>query len=175
MKSRLVVCAAILAACGCATKTRMVEVKGMYLNSNTGCVAIGAGEVVAVPEGTDSAAIKYQEDTAWLAPSVKTHSLKVLLTGTNCVAQADAIVKSLCEAFVSTAPALASVSQTNAKTALDTLDTAAKQKTIQKALKAGSTVSAATNAVSSVTSAVCEGGNCTDTAVDCPDGSCSVQ
>lgn len=88
--------AALLA--GCATKTRNVDLAGMYA-SDTGTLAIGSVEVQAAPEGVESAAIRYTEDTAWLSPSTKTHAIKILLTGTNAVQSATGIVASICNAF----------------------------------------------------------------------------
>ena len=94
------VAAALLA--GCATKTRNVDLAGMYA-SDTGTLAIGSVEVQSAPEGVESAAIRYVEDTAWLSPSTKTHAIKILLTGTNAVQSATGIVESICAAFTATA------------------------------------------------------------------------
>jgi len=87
---------------GCATKTRSIDLAGMYA-SETGTLALGKVEVQSAPEGVESAAIRYTEDTAWLSPSTKTHSIKILLTGTNAVGSAKSIVKSICGAFTATA------------------------------------------------------------------------
>ncbi len=94
------IAAALLA--GCATKTRNVDLAGMYA-SDTGTLAIGSVEVQSAPEGVESAAIRYVEDTAWLSPSTKTHAIKILLTGTNAVQSATGIVESICAAFTATA------------------------------------------------------------------------
>ena len=83
---------------GCATKTRSIDLAGMYA-SESGTLAIGRIEVQSAPEGVESAAIRYTEDTAWLSPTTKTHSLKILLTGTNAVNSAEGIVSSICGAF----------------------------------------------------------------------------
>lgn len=88
---------------GCATKTRSVDLDGMYL-SEAGTLAIGSVEVQSAPVGEETAAIRYTEDTAWLSPAVKTHEIRILLTGTNSVASAEAICASICDAFVRTAP-----------------------------------------------------------------------
>ena len=99
---------ALLAVCsGCATKTRNIDLDGMYV-SEAGTLAIGSIEVMASPVGEESAAIRYAEDTAWLSPSTKTHEIKILLTGTNAVAAADGIVSNICAAFTATAPSLSS-------------------------------------------------------------------
>lgn len=95
------ICATALLA-GCATKTRSIDLAGMYA-SESGTLAIGRIEVQSSPEGVESAAIRYTEDTAWLSPSTKTHSIKILLTGTNAVGSARGIVKSICGAFTATA------------------------------------------------------------------------
>lgn len=96
----IIAATAILA--GCATKTRSIDLAGMYA-SESGTVAIGKVEVQSSPEGVESAAIRYTEDTAWLSPSTKTHSIKILLTGTNAVQSATGIVSSICAAFTATA------------------------------------------------------------------------
>lgn len=95
------ICATALLA-GCATKTRSIDLAGMYA-SESGTLAIGRIEVQSSPEGVESAAIRYTEDTAWLSPSTKTHSIKILLTGTNAVNSAEGIVSSICGAFTATA------------------------------------------------------------------------
>lgn len=94
------ICATALLA-GCATKTRSIDLAGMYA-SESGTLALGKIEVQASPEGVESAAIRYTEDTAWLSPSTKTHSIKILLTGTNAVNSAEGIVSSICSAFTAT-------------------------------------------------------------------------
>jgi len=105
---------ALLSICtGCATKTRNIDLDGMYV-SEAGTLAVGSIEVMASPEGEESAAIRYAEDTAWLSPSTKTHEIKILLTGTNAVCSATSIVSNICAAFTATAPAL-SPARTSAK------------------------------------------------------------
>lgn len=98
-----IVWAAALLCGGCATKTRSVDLDGMYL-SEAGTLAIGSVEVQSAPVGEETAAIRYTEDTAWLSPSTKTHEIRILLTGTNSVASAEAICASICDAFVKAAP-----------------------------------------------------------------------
>ena len=83
---------------GCATKTRSVDLDGMYV-SEAGTLAIGSVEVMAAPQGEESASIRYAEDTAWLSPSTKTHAIKIMLTGTNSVSSAKRIVADICAAF----------------------------------------------------------------------------
>lgn len=91
---------AIGTLCGCATKTRNVEIDGMYAQVETATVAIGSVDVMAAPVGEESAIIKYDEDTGWLSPSTKLHSIKIQLTGTNCTSCVTGIVSSICQAFV---------------------------------------------------------------------------
>lgn len=114
--------ASILAAafCGCATKSRSVDIGGMWL-SETGQLAVGKVRVDAIPEGSESAVIHYTEDTPFLSPSKKTHDIDVILTGTNSVGSASNIVSSICQAFVAVAPKIAEVNANATKgvTALD--------------------------------------------------------
>ena len=88
---------------GCVTKTRSIELAGMYA-SEAGTLAIGSVDIVAAPQGEETATIKYAEDTAWLSPSTKTHEIKIMLTGTNSVEKSEKIVESICRAFVAVAP-----------------------------------------------------------------------
>ncbi len=87
---------------GCASKTRSAEFDGLYA-SETGTLAIGSVEVTSAPQGEESAIIKYEEDNAWLAPSMQKHKIKITLTGTNSVEKVDSIVQHICEAFTSVA------------------------------------------------------------------------
>lgn len=93
---------AIMALCGCATKTRNIELDGMYV-SEAGTLAIGSLDVMAAPMGEESAMIRYEEDTSWLSPSTKTHEIKIMLTGTNAVSCATGIVENICKAFTTVA------------------------------------------------------------------------
>lgn len=88
---------------GCVTKTRSIELAGMYA-SEAGTLAIGSVDIVAAPQGEETATIKYAEDTAWLSPSTKLHEIKIVLTGTNAVERSEKIVESICKAFVAVAP-----------------------------------------------------------------------
>ncbi len=90
-------------ASGCATKARTLDMMGMWA-SESGQLAIGSIEVQAIPEGVDSSLIKYSEDNAWLAPTMKLHEISITLTGTNSVDHAEKIVSSICDAFVAAAP-----------------------------------------------------------------------
>ena len=86
--------------CGCATKTRNVEIDGMFTQAEAGILAVGSVDVMAAPVGEESAIIKYEEDNAWLHPSMKLHSIRIQLTGTNCTTCVTGIVSSVCQAFV---------------------------------------------------------------------------
>lgn len=93
---------ALMVLCGCVTKTRNLDLDGMYA-SETGTLAIGSVEVMSAPVGEESASIRYMEDTAWLSPTTKTHEIKIMLTGTNAVSSAEGIVESICKAFTTVA------------------------------------------------------------------------
>ncbi len=115
MKKLILPLLAAFAVCGCG-KSVDVEGRGMYANANSGVVGIGEFEVVAYPEGVEGARIKYEEDTAWLSPSTKTHAFKIDIVGTNSCRQVSGIVESICEAFVAAAPKIAAI---NAGSAAD--------------------------------------------------------
>lgn len=107
---------------GCTTRTRSVDLNGMYL-SEAGTLAIGSVEVQAAPQGEETAAIRYTEDTAWLSPTTKTHEIRILLTGTNAVASAETICASICETFTKTAPAVAgAAAETNGTAKAETAE-----------------------------------------------------
>ena len=92
-------CAAFLAGCASAPKAKAADVKGMYANAATETLAIGSARITILPEAIESFMARYSEDTAWLRPSTKTHELEIFMTGTNATQKADAVVKSICEAF----------------------------------------------------------------------------
>ena len=91
---------AIVIFCGCATKSRHVDVAGAY--SSSGALAIGSVEIQSAPEGTESAMVSYEDSAAWFR-DIKEHSIRILLTGTNSVSSAESIVKDICNAFVTVA------------------------------------------------------------------------
>ena len=102
--ARLAILLGLCLFAGCASKTRNLDMAGMYA-SDAGTLAIGKVEVMAAPQNVESAHIRYKEDTAWLSPATKTHEVKILITGTNAVDKVDGIVKNICEAFkVAAAP-----------------------------------------------------------------------
>lgn len=102
MKKLIILSFGVLALGGCATKSRSVDMNGMYA-TDTGTLAIGSIEVMSAPVGEETAAIRYAEDTAWLSPSTKTHEIKILLTGTNSCNNAAGIVRNICSAFTAVA------------------------------------------------------------------------
>lgn len=100
----LILLFAVLAVCGCGTtKSRKVSGAGMYTNTKTGFCAIGKFSVLAIPDGEESASIGYEEDTAWLSPTTKTHKIDIMMTGTNSVEQIPDVVMNICNAFSKTA------------------------------------------------------------------------
>lgn len=123
MKKLLIIAALAAVATGCATKSRAIDIKGMFL-SETGQLAIGYGHVDAIPESTESAVIHYEEDVAVLKPSEKTHDIDIILTGTNAVSSAEGVVKAICKAFVAVAPQVAAKTDADEKGATSTIDLA---------------------------------------------------
>ena len=107
-------CCLAAVATGCATKTRNVEMDGMFVQADSATMAIGSIDVMAAPVGEESAIVKYGEDTAWLHPETKTHFIRIQLTGSNCVDRVDSIVEHICRAFIPTAAIVNGVAPTNA-------------------------------------------------------------
>lgn len=103
-------CAAMaIALTGCGTP-RVVdaEAKGMYVNAATETLAIGSGSLTTIPGDREASVGHYEEDTAWLSPSTKTHKFDFFLVGTNSTQQTVEIVKSICKAYASVAPVISS-------------------------------------------------------------------
>ena len=96
----LIAAAVVSVLAGCATKTRNVEIDGLFTQAEAGIVAMGSVDVQASPVGEETALIKYEEDTAWLSPATKTHAIRIHLTGSNCVSCVTGVVASICGAFV---------------------------------------------------------------------------
>lgn len=118
MKKMFVCFAAIVALVGCATKTRNVELDGMFVQADSATLAVGSVDIMAAPVGEESAIIKYGEDTAWLHPETKTHSVRIQLTGSNCVDKVDRIVENICRAFIPTAAILSGATNSVASSSL---------------------------------------------------------
>lgn len=156
MKKLLIIAALAAVATGCATKSRSIDIKGMFV-SESGQLAIGYGHVDAVPETTESAIIHYEEDVALLSPATKTHDIDIILTGTNSVGSAEGVVKAICEAFVAVAPSLAkSEADASEKGATSTTDLAKAN----REAAADSAQKAEECADGSCTTGACTDGNC---------------
>ena len=108
MMIALAACVAAITGCNSPAKVRDVDVKGMYVNGYTEVLAIGRGTVTSIPSDKEAFAAHYEEDTAWLSPSTKTHALDLFLVGTNTVENSADIVKSICQAFAEVAPTVSS-------------------------------------------------------------------
>lgn len=93
-----------VAGCSTPQKVRDIELKGMYVNGYSEVLAIGSGKLTSIPGDREALAAHYDEDTAWLQPNVKTHSLDIFLVGTNSVENSKDIIRSICEAFKEVAP-----------------------------------------------------------------------
>ena len=149
MMIALAACAAAMTGCSSAPKVRDVDVKGMYLNGYTEVLAIGRGTVTSIPSDKEAFAAHYEEDTAWLSPSTKTHALDLFLVGTNTVENSAQIVESICKAFAEVAPTVSSNNSAVAKgggTVLTYFQNNHEQTAAANALKVAS-ASGATNAV----------------------------
>ena len=105
-----------LAVSGCGTpkKVRDIELKGMYVNGYSETLAIGAGRLTSIPGEREALAAHYEEDTAWLSPSTKTHKFDIFLVGTNSVENSKDIISSICKAFSDAAPQVAATHAANA-------------------------------------------------------------
>ena len=110
-----------VAGCTSPKKVRDIELKGMYVNGYSEVVAIGQGRLTSIPGEREALAAHYEEDTAWLSPSTKTHKFDIFLVGTNSVENSTEIIGSICKAFSDVAPQVAATHAANARgtTALD--------------------------------------------------------
>lgn len=149
MMIAIAACAAAFTGCSSAPKVRDVDVKGMYLNGYTEVLAIGRGTVTSIPSDKEALAAHYEEDTAWLSPSTKTHALDLFLVGTNTVENSKDIVKSICEAFKEVAPTVSSNQNTTGGTVLTYFGQNHQLSAANEALKLAGT-SGSTNAVESL-------------------------
>ena len=172
---------------GCGTQSRLVdaEAKGMYVNAATETLAIGSGSVTTIPAEREAFAGHYEEDTALLSPSTKTHKFDVFIVGSNSTSQAASIIKDICKAYGTVAPTLSS--NETSKTGITVFDlfkakkaaslekiwnklTPAAQAEINNLLSSGKTGSVpVTTTDGSQAEVKCENGDCTV----CTDGSCS--
>ena len=173
---------------GCATQKKMrdIELKGMYVNGYSEVLALGWGRLTSIPGDKEALAAHYEEDTAWLQPTVKTHKIDIFLVGTNTVASSADIIGSICKAFAEVAPAVSKDDAEVAKsvatvTPLGVVKAGGEvRKTVQLAKvaseklesKVGVGESSTGNSATSDPHAVdCPDGNCTTGA--CTDGSCN--
>ena len=104
----MVACATAITGCGTSSKMRDIDIKGMYVNGYTEVLAIGRGTMTSIPSDKEALAAHYEEDTAWLSPSTKTHALDLFLVGTNTVQSSEKIIESICRAFAEVAPTVSS-------------------------------------------------------------------
>ena len=192
MKKLLIVAALAAIATGCTSPAKMrdIELKGMYVNGYSEVLAIGSGRLTSIPGEREALAAHYSEDTAWLQPNIKTHSLDIFLVGTNSVENSTEIIKSICEAFKEVAP---SIAKTNADVAKNVstvtplgavqaggevrkataLAKAAKEKLGSDSVKVESdSVKVGTDATAG-TDGTCPSGACTTGA--CVDGACEAK
>ena len=186
--------AAIIAAAyfvsGCTSpkKVRDIELKGMYVNGYSEVVAIGQGRLTSIPGEREALAAHYEEDTAWLSPSTKTHKFDIFLVGTNSVENSKEIISSICKAFSDTAPQVAATHAANAggTSAFDVLKGGGEvRKTVQLAKQEVEKIKASKAEAPSGKAeapsggeplqgeADCANGKCQDGA--CTDGSCEVK
>ena len=110
----LIAVAYFVAGCTSPKKVRDIELKGMYVNGYSEVVAIGAGRLTSIPGEREALAAHYEEDTAWLSPSTKTHKFDIFLVGTNSVENSTEIISSICKAFSDVAPQVAATHAANA-------------------------------------------------------------
>ena len=178
-----------VAGCTSPKKVRDIELKGMYVNGYSEVVAIGAGRLTSIPGEREALAAHYEEDTAWLSPSTKTHKFDIFLVGTNSVENSTEIISSICKAFSDVAPQVAATHAANAggTSAFDVVKgggevrkavALAKQEVEKiKASKAEAPGEKANSQLGSDSvkgasdAGACPGGNCE--AGDCADGSCT--
>ena len=176
----LFVAAYLFAGCTSPKKVRDIELKGMYVNGYSEVVAIGAGRLTSIPGEREALAAHYEEDTAWLSPSTKTHKFDIFLVGTNSVENSTEIISSICKAFSDVAPQVAATHAANAggTSAFDVVKGGGEvRKAVELAKTASEKVESKVGVGESST-----GNNTTASQTsqqsqtsqsDCPDGNCS--
>lgn len=172
----LVAVAYFVAGCTSPKKVRDIELKGMYVNGYSEVVAIGAGRLTSIPGEREALAAHYEEDTAWLSPSTKTHKFDIFLVGTNSVENSTEIISSICKAFSDVAPQVAATHAANAggTSAFDVVKGGGEvRKAVDLAKSAVESGGVKSGGVDSPTAADCAYGECQDGA--CTDGSCEVK
>ena len=177
----LVMTAAFFSGCSTPKKVRDIELKGMYVNGYSEVVAIGAGRLTSIPGEREALAAHYEEDTAWLSPSTKTHKFDIFLVGTNSVENSTEIISSICKAFSDVAPQVAATHAANAggTTAFDVVKgggevrkaVALAKQEVEK-IKASKAEGQKVEGQQTQGEAGCANGECQDG--NCTDGSCEV-
>lgn len=177
----IIAAAYFFAGCTSPKKLRDIDLKGMYVNGYSEVVAIGAGHLTSIPGEREALAAHYEEDTAWLSPSTKTHKFDIFLVGTNSVENSKGIIDSICKAFSDVAPQVAATHAANAggTSAFDVVKGGGEvRKTVQLAkqevekIKA-SKAEAPSGGAPLQGEADCANGECQDG--NCTDGSCEVK
>lgn len=128
------ICAAMAFALTGCLNPRVVdaEADGMYINAATETLAIGSGSITTIPADREAFAGHYDEDTAWLSPSTKTHKFDVFIVGSNATSQASTVVKDICKAFGIVAPIIVSNETKTAGITVFDLFTAKKAESLEK-------------------------------------------
>lgn len=176
----LIATAYFLSGCSTPKKVRDIELKGMYVNGYSEVVAIGAGRLTSIPGEREALAAHYEEDTAWLSPSTKTHKFDIFLVGTNSVENSTEIISSICKAFSDVAPQVAATHAANAggTSAFDVVKgggevrkaVALAKQEVEK-LKASKAEGQKVEGQQTQGEADCANGECQDG--NCTDGSCT--
>lgn len=174
----LIAAAYFVAGCTGPKKVRDIELKGMYVNGYSETLAIGAGRLTSIPGEREALAAHYEEDTAWLSPTTKTHKLDIFLVGTNSVENSTEIISSICKAFSDVAPQVAATHATNAggTTAFDVVKGGGEvRKAVALAKQEVEKIKASKAEAPSGASpeADCANGECQDGG--CTDGNCEVK
>ena len=169
--------AAICAGCHSPKKVRDIELKGMYVNGYSEVLAIGQGRLTSIPGEREALAAHYEEDTAWLSPTTKTHKFDIFLVGTNSVENSTEIIGSICKAFSDVAP---TVSKENADVA-KSVATVTPLGVVKSGGEVRKAVQLAKIASEKLESKVGVGESSTGNSatsdphvVDCPDGNCTT-
>ena len=154
----------ILSGCSTPKKVRDIELKGMYVNGYSEVVAIGAGRLTSIPGEREALAAHYEEDTAWLSPTTKTHKFDIFLVGTNSVENSKAIIDSICKAFSDVAPQVAATHAANAggTTAFDVVKGGGEVRKAVALAKQEVEKIKASKAEAGCANGECQDGNCTD-------------
>ena len=157
-----------VAGCTSPKKVRDVELKGMYVHGYSEVVALGQGRLTSIPGEREALAAHYEEDTAWLSPSTKTHKFDIFLVGTNSVENSTEIISSICKAFSDVAPQVAAThaANTGGTSAFDVAKGGGEVRKEVEKIKA----SKAEAPSGASPEADCANGECQDGA--CTDGSC---